>query len=160
MRIGVISDTHAHIHNTRSAVRMLESLDVEAVLHCGDICSTEIPPLLAAWPTHFVYGNCDNDLDSLRAAIETAGLTCHALFGDFELGGRRIAQLHSHDIRLFRRVTTSGEYDLVCYGHTHVAEQHRAGRTLILNPGALYRADPHTLAIVELDTLEATIVPL
>ena len=54
----------------------------------------------------------------------------------------------------------SGDYDLVCYGHTHAAEQHREGKTLVLNPGALYRADPHSLAVVELETLEATIVPL
>jgi putative phosphoesterase len=160
MRIGVISDTHAHVQNTQRAVRMLESLEVEEVLHCGDICSTSIPPLLAAWPAHFVFGNCDHESDELREAIAAAGLTCHGLFGDFELGGRRIALIHSHDARLFRRVTTSGEYDLVCYGHSHIAEQHRQGKTLILNPGALYRADPHTIAVVELDSLEATIVPL
>lgn len=160
MRIGVISDTHAHLGNAQRAVRLLESLAVEAVLHCGDICATAIPPLLSAWPAHYVFGNCDHEADELRAAIVAAGGTCHDLFGDFQLGGRRIALLHSHDVRLFRRVTTGGEYDLVCYGHSHLAEQHRQGKTLILNPGALYRADPHTLAIVELDSLEATIVPL
>jgi putative phosphoesterase len=160
MRIGVISDTHGHILNTLLAVRMLSSLDVEAVLHCGDIGTTEIPPLLKPWPTHFVFGNCDYDAVALRAAIEQAGLICHGRFGDIELGGRRIALLHSDDARQFERVCTADEYDLVCYGHTHRAEQHRQGKTLILNPGALYRATPHSLAIVESDTLEATIVPL
>ena len=37
MRIGVISDTHGQVANTLAAVRMLESLEVQAVLHCGDI---------------------------------------------------------------------------------------------------------------------------
>ena len=64
----------------------------------------------------------------------------------------------SHDARLFRQVCISGDYDLVCYGHTHQAEQHRAGKTLVLNPGALYRATPHSIAVVELRTMEATIV--
>ena len=160
MRIGVISDTHGHIANTQAAVRMLEALEVAAVLHCGDICSAEVPKLLAAWPAHFVFGNCDTDQRGQRTAIDQAGLTCHGLFGDFELGSRRIALLHSHDARQFRHVCTSGEYDLVCYGHTHHAEQHRAGKTLILNPGALYRATPHSIAVVELETMEATIVPL
>lgn len=160
MRIGVVSDTHGHTANTMAAVRMLQSLKVEAVLHCGDIGSREIPKLLSAWPTHFVFGNCDYDDDELRAAIEAAGLTCHGRFGDLELGGRRIALIHSDDARLFRQVCTSGDYDLVCYGHTHQAEQHTARRTLILNPGALYRATPHSLAIVELETLDAMIVPL
>jgi uncharacterized protein len=160
MRIGVISDTHGHVTNTLAAARMLESLEVEAVLHCGDICSCEIPTLLAAWPAHYVFGNCDHDHQDQRAAIEQAGKKCHGLFGDFELAGRRIALLHSHDARLFHQVCSSGEYDLVCYGHTHHAEQHRSGKTLILNPGALYRANPHSLAVVDLLKMDATIVPL
>lgn len=160
MRIGVISDTHAHIENTQAAVRLLEALEVEAVLHAGDICSPQIPKLLTKWPTHFVFGNCDDDTDGMRAGIEQAGLTCHGRFGDIELAGRRIALLHSDDARRFLQVTTSGDYDLVCYGHTHRAEQHYQGRTLVLNPGALYRATPHTLAIVDLTSMQATIVPV
>ena len=160
MRLGIISDSHGHVMNTLAAARMLESLDVEAMLHCGDIGTPQIPPLLAAWKVQYVFGNCDYELDELERAIRAAGHTCHQQFGDIELGGRRIALLHSHDARRFREVKTSGNYDLVCYGHTHIAEQHREGATLVLNPGALYRANPHTLAIVELDTMEATIVPV
>ena len=160
MRIGVISDTHGHLQNTRAAVRMLEALEVEAVLHAGDIGSGDVVKLLAAWPAHFVFGNCDFDTDHLRASIEQAGLTCHGRFGDIALSGRRIALLHSDDSRRFQQVRESGDYDLVCYGHTHRAEQHREGKTLVLNPGALYRATPHSLAVVELATMEATIVPI
>ena len=109
---------------------MLESLEVARGAALRRHLLEEIPKLLAAWPTHFVFGNCDTTSDEQRAAIEQAGLTCHGLFGDIELAGRRIALLHSHDARLFRHVCTSGEYDLVCYGHTHHAEQHRVGKTL------------------------------
>lgn len=160
MLIGVISDTHGHLENTKAAVRMLESLEVKAVLHAGDICSNAIPQLLKPWPTHFVLGNCDYDSDQLRASIEQAGLTYHGRFGEIELAGRKIALLHSDDARRFREVTLAEKYDLVCYGHTHRAEQHWQGPTLILNPGALYRATPHSLAVVELTTMEATIVPI
>lgn len=160
MKIGVISDTHAHLENTRAAVRMLEALQVQAVLHAGDICSVEIPKLLTAWPTHFVLGNCDTDSDQMRSSVEQAGLVFHGRFGDIELGGRRIALLHSDDARRFRQVTSSGDYDLVCYGHTHRAEQHFQGPTLVLNPGALYRATPHSIAVVDLATLDAAIVSI
>ena len=54
----------------------------------------------------------------------------------------RIAFLHSDDNRLFRQTIESGQWDLVCYGHTHIAKQHREGKTLVLNPGAIYRANP------------------
>src|SRR5262245_49064746 len=46
MRIGVISDTHGHTLNTLAAVRLLESLEVAAVLHAGDVGAPEIPKLL------------------------------------------------------------------------------------------------------------------
>ena len=160
MRIGVISDTHGHLTSALAAVRMLEALNVQAVLHCGDIGSVEIPKLLSAWPAHLVFGNCDSDVDELRAAIEQAGMACYGQFGNLQLGGRRIALLHSHDAKLFREVSTSGDYDLVCYGHTHRAEQRRVGKTLMLNPGALHRANPHSIATVDLATMEAMIVPV
>jgi uncharacterized protein len=160
MRIGVISDTHGHVANTLSAVRVLESLEVQAVLHCGDIGSPEIPKLLANWPSHFVFGNCDGNHDELRLAIEQEGMACYGRFGNLELAGRRIALIHSDDARLFRQVTTSGQYDLVCYGHTHQADQRHDGETLILNPGALYRATPHSIAIVDLEKMDAVIVPV
>jgi putative phosphoesterase len=160
MRIGVISDTHGHVSNTLAAVRLLESLEVEQVLHCGDIGTPEIPRLLAAWPTHFVFGNCDHETDELQEAIAAAGLTCHDRFGQIELAGRKIALIHSDDERLFRTTIQSERFDLICYGHTHRAAAHQTGRTLVLNPGALYRANPHTLAMVDLKTMAAEIIPL
>ncbi len=160
MRLGIVSDTHGHVQNTLAAVRMLESLEVDEVLHCGDIGSTEIPRLFTSWPTHFVFGNCDPDYEPLSTAIAAAGLFCHHRFGDLMLAGRRIALLHSDDAGLFRQAITTGFFDMVCYGHTHQAKQHREGKTLVLNPGALYRATPHSIAVVELETMEATIVPV
>lgn len=158
MLLGVVSDTHGQIDYCLEAIRMLESFAPAAVLHCGDIGSPEIVPLFHRWPTHFVFGNVDYDADSLREAITAAGQTCHDRFGDLALGGVRIALLHSDDEQKFREACDSGRYDLVCYGHTHVAKQERRGRTLILNPGALYRAPRHTIALVDLPTLTANIV--
>jgi len=160
MRLGIVSDSHDHATNTLAGIEMLRSLDVERVLHCGDICSANIVKLFADWPTDFVFGNCDHLQTELAAAITAAGQTCHGMFGDLEIAGKRIALLHSHDHRKFREVTTNGEWDLVCYGHTHVARQEHVGDTLVLNPGALYRANPHSIAIVELPQLAATIVTL
>lgn len=158
MRIGVVSDTHGSVEHTRPAIRMLDSLEVDAVLHCGDIGSAEVVELFEAWPTHFVLGNCDHDHTELQSAIESAGQTYHGLFGELELAGVPIALMHSHEIRRFRETIDSGRYRLVCYGHTHVAKKERRGDTLVLNPGALYRADKHTIAVVDLPSVEATLV--
>jgi putative phosphoesterase len=159
MQIGVVSDTHGHIPYTREAIRMLESLEVEAVLHCGDIGSPEIVELFAAWPTHFVFGNVDSHR-ALGEAIRAAGQNCHDRFGRLELAGRRIAFLHGDDEALLNDTIASGEWDLVCHGHTHVARRMQRGPTLVLNPGAIFRASPHSIACVQLPELEATIISL
>jgi putative phosphoesterase len=160
MLIGIVSDTHGHVEFARPAVRMLESCEVELVIHCGDIGSEDIVGLFERWPTHFVFGNCDTQPERLRRAILAAGKTCHDRFGALEAVGRKIAFLHGDDVALWKETITSGLYDLVCYGHTHVPEQHLEGRTLVLNPGALYRANPHSLAIVRLPELEIAHVTL
>lgn len=160
MRLGVVSDSHGHVELTRPAIYMLESMEVDQVLHCGDIGSAAVVEMFAAWPTHFVFGNCDGNQAELAAAIEAAGQTCHGEFGELELAGTRIALLHSHDGRRFHEALHSGRWDLVCYGHTHIAAIERIGQTLALNPGALYRANPHSLAVIDLPALEATIIPL
>ncbi|HUG93596.1 MAG TPA: YfcE family phosphodiesterase [Planctomycetaceae bacterium] len=160
MQIAVVSDTHGHVASTREAVRVLEALGVAAVLHCGDIGSPAIVPLFAAWPAHFVFGNVDQDESDVQRAIEAAGQTCHGRFGSVELAGRRIAFLHGDDAAALAETIDSGQYDLVCYGHTHRAEHHMQDGTLVLNPGALYRANPHSFAVVDLSSMDVWSIPL
>ncbi|HKD36995.1 MAG TPA: YfcE family phosphodiesterase [Pirellulales bacterium] len=160
MFLGVVSDTHGDIPRTRAAVQMLESLEVGLVLHCGDIGTPEIISLFARWPTHFVFGNCDSDRKTLALAIERAGQACHGVFGELELEGRRIAFLHGDDSERLSETIDAGRWDLVCHGHTHVVRQERRGGTLILNPGAVHRANPHTIAIVELPELAVNVVTI
>lgn len=156
MRIGIVSDTHGHLANARAAVRSLTQLNVELVIHCGDIGSPDVVALFQPWPTHFVFGNVDGDEFELTQAITAAGQTCHGRFGSLDVAGTKIAFLHSDDRAQFQETIAGGKWDLVCYGHSHIPEQHFSGKTLVLNPGALYRADPHTLATVELPDLIAT----
>jgi len=160
MRVGIISDTHGQVESTRAAVRMFESLDVERVLHCGDVGSPAVVEIFAPWPTDFVFGNSDTEQRVLRSAILRASQACHGEFGDLEIEGVRIALLHSHDRRLFSASIGSGRYATICYGHTHVAAIERQGETLLVNPGAIYRAQSRTVAILELPENTATIIKL
>lgn len=158
MRLGVISDTHGHIANTRRAAEQLRQATVDTILHCGDIGSPEVVALLSAWPAHFVFGNVDRDREPLRRAIKSAGQFCHGLCGALELAGRRIALLHGDDARSFVEVVDSGQYDLVCYGHTHRQDWSNCNGVWLLNPGAVFRARPHSVAVVELPELEARFI--
>ncbi len=158
MIVGVVSDTHGQLVFARQAASLLECLEVAAVLHCGDVGGSEIFALFAAWPMHAVAGNVDHDPTCLARAATRAGCTFHGRFADLQLAGRRIAIVHGDDPTPLRTAIESQLFDLVCHGHTHVARQSKHGKTLVLNPGALYRATPHTLATVDLSTLEANII--
>jgi putative phosphoesterase len=154
MRIGVVSDTHGQVQFAREAAEVLRPFEVEQILHCGDIGSAGVVEVFAAWPTHYVLGNCDPERGDLQASIKAARQTFHGRFGQIELAGRRIAVLHGDDAARLRETIAAGQFDLVCYGHTHVAEHHQEGRTWVLNPGALYRANPHRCAVVDLATMK------
>lgn len=159
-KLGIISDTHGNFPLAQNAVKTLEGLEVDVVLHCGDIGTPDVVALFSKWQTHFVLGNCDHDVLILEAAIREVGGTYHGAFGELAIEGVRIALLHSHDRRRFVHSLSSGDYDLVCYGHTHVAATDRHGETLAVNPGAVHRANRPSVAYIELPQLETTIVPL
>lgn len=161
MQIGVVSDTHGHMLFAKQATAALKKYDLETVIHCGDIGGPEIISLFKPWPTHFVFGNVDHYLEGLLdRAIGAAGQTNHGVFGSIELAGKQIAFLHSDDHTRLHTTIASQEYDLVCYGHTHIAEQHVEERTLVLNPGAIYRANPRSIAVVTLPSMEVEFINL
>jgi putative phosphoesterase len=139
---------------------MLESLSVTEVIHCGDIGSSEIVALFAAWPTHFVFGNVDYDREGLKNEIVRAGQTCCGQVGSLCRENHEIAFLHGDDACRLTKTIAEARFALVCHGHTHISRVERVGETLVLNPGAVFRARPHSIAVVELPALQATIIPL
>ena len=108
--------------------------------------------------THFVFGNCDMERAGIRQAVHGAGATLYEPLGQLELDGVKIAWLHGDDKKLMRQAEEGGEFDYLFYGHTHVADERRSGKTRVINPGALHRARPKTLLILDVETAETTTV--
>ncbi len=162
MRIGVVSDTHDRQEAVAEAVRLLMEQHVELILHCGDIESPDTVRAFKPVPTHFVYGNWDKDKAKLSAVIKDIGGTHYDSFGALTLADKRIAWVHSHERHQLRQLENADYFDYVFYGHTHVREQHRTGRTLVANPGALFRANPKTCIVLDLLTgeIKPIIVPV
>jgi putative phosphoesterase len=162
MRIGVVSDTHDRQEAVAEAVRLLMEQHVELILHCGDIESPDTVRVFKPIPTHFVFGNWDKDKVKLTAAIKEVGGTHYDSFGFLTLAGKRVAWVHSHERHQLRQLENADYFDYVFYGHTHVREQHRTGRTLVANPGALFRANPKTCIVLDLSTgeIKPIIVPV
>ena len=68
MRIAVVSDTHSRHETVKAALRQIEGLGAELILHCGDIEDADTVYLFPPH-THFVFGNCDDDRAGLKQAM-------------------------------------------------------------------------------------------
>jgi len=152
-KLGVMSDTHGLLNETVLAVQLFREQNVETVIHCGDIGGGAVVRAFQGLDTHFVLGNMDGDSDSLRLAAEETGNVLHGWFGSMERSGKRIAFLHGHRSVSFEQELESGNWDLLCFGHTHVASLQMHGSTMLLNPGAFTRVFRPTIAIVTLADL-------
>ena len=149
MKIAVLSDTHSRMATVGKALRLLEPHDVAFLIHCGDLEDAETVLLFPA-NTHFVYGNCDDDRAGIADAVERIGARLHTPYGHLEAAGKTLAFLHGDDHRLLHDLEHSDAYDFLFHGHTHVAKEHRTGRTRVINPGALHRANSKTFIILDL----------
>jgi putative phosphoesterase len=160
MRIAIVSDTHGRTAQVKSALASAAARQVDLILHCGDIDDGATVRLFPAH-THFVFGNCDrHDSAEIRSAVAEIGATLHDGFGFVEVEGTKIAFVHGDDRRQFEELIAADAFDFVFYGHSHVAEQHKVGRTRVVNPGALHRAAVKTFVLLELPagTLESITV--
>jgi uncharacterized protein len=154
MKIGVLSDTHGRIATVKKALAEFRDRGIELLIHCGDIDAAETVDAFSGWNCHFVFGNCDSDRSGIRRAIDAIGATLYEPFGHLELVGKQVAWLHGDKPDLKRDVEIGGHYDYLFYGHTHVAEQHLVGKTLVINPGALQRATQKTCLVLDLPSGE------
>jgi putative phosphoesterase len=153
MRIAILSDTHSRYATIEAALRLIEPEHVDLILHCGDIEDSE-----AVWlfppNTHFVFGNCDQERASIRQAVHGIGAMMYEPFGRLTLDGVSIAWLHGDDRKLMHSLEHSGEFDYLFYGHSHVADERQTGKTRVINPGALHRAQQKTLMVLDVENGE------
>ena len=133
MQIGVISDTHDNIPKLKAAVELFNEEQVELVLHAGDIIAPFAVVAMADLKCRAiaVLGNNDGEKVILTQKFESIG-ELHPNIAKVEIGGRQIAVVHYPD--LAEPLASSGQFDIVIYGHTHEVNV-RKEKTLILNPG-------------------------
>jgi putative phosphoesterase len=156
MLLALLSDSHDNESTTRAALALLAPHKPDAYLHAGDLVSPHMLDLFTGLPFHFVFGNNEFDHASLRSRARALNLHCHDFFADLTLAGKRIALLHGHDGKLMHSLLRSATYDFLIHGHTHVHRHEKVqsnGRTIhIINPGALHRAKPKSVCLLNLAT--------
>jgi putative phosphoesterase len=140
MRIAILSDIHDNVWKLAAALDRARG--AEALLCCGDLCSPFIVHQMGREfrnPIHIVFGN--NDGDPFRIALNARNYPHVQIRGEFfeaDFDGKRFAVNHFDNIG--REIARSGEFDVVCYGHNHVYDVSRIGRTLAINPGPIMGA--------------------
>lgn len=151
MRIAILSDTHDDMQRLTAAMRLIDALKPEAIIHCGDICAPAMLAPLAGRQAAFVFGNNDFDTDGLREEARRLGIICLGQGGGLSLAGRSIAVCHGHDPGMRDRMIRD-RVDYLFSGHTHSRHDIRSGPTRLINPGALFRAREKTIALLDLAT--------
>jgi putative phosphoesterase len=158
MKLCIVSDSHDRADALTQAVRQAMAEGAQAVVHCGDLIGAQSlkPALALGLPMHIIHGNNIGDSQALHnlALASDGRLRYHGADARIELGGRRVFLVHYDDYGYAMACT--GDWDLVCCGHSHRAEVRSVrsvkGRdTWLVNPGTVAGlAGPPTWALGDL----------
>jgi len=154
-----MSDTHDNLPFVKKAIDLFNERNVGYVIHAGDYTSPFTLKLFKDLKCKYVgiFGN--NDGDKLLLQERAEGNIRNQPYV-FTLESRKIVVMHEHFVA--DALAASGHFDLVIYGHTHVADVRKVKDTLIVNPGEVstWLYGKSTVAVVDLDTMEGEIVEL
>jgi uncharacterized protein len=144
MKICIISDSHDRGDALERAVNDAAAEGAQVVLHCGDVIGAHTlrPALRAGLPMHVIHGNNLGDSVALHKLSQSSGglLQYYGPDARLELGGRKIFLVHYPEYG--HALACTGNWDLVCCGHSHQAGIERVatvkgGSTWLVNPGTI-----------------------
>lgn len=174
MIIGIFSDTHDSKTNIELTRNRFVKERVELSIFCGDLVSPFTLKYLSNWPTPIkaVFGNNEGDLWGIKRRLKKYEMSDFeyapksGLFWEINLGSDKIAVYHGNISKFTELLTMSGEYKLVCTGHTHAPFIKKIGNTTWINPGSVIgiSEDPEisqgTAATFNTETSEGKIIKL
>ena len=144
VKICIVSDSHDRADPLAKAVHDAKALGAQAVIHCGDLIGAQTikPALAAGLPVHAIHGNNLGDPQAMhyQSRMSNGQLQYHGSEASIELGGRRVVVVH-YDHHGYAMACT-GDWDLVCCGHSHKAEARqvrnvKGGSSWLVNPGTV-----------------------
>jgi putative phosphoesterase len=157
MLIGVISDTHDHLTMIDRALGRFERLQVQALIHAGDLIAPFAAQKLLQYkgPIYVCYGNNDGEREGLQRVlpqIKPGPLK-------IQMAGRRILL---HHFIAWCAKSDIEQADIVISGHTHEVSNQRQDGRLFLNPGECcgWVSERPTVAVLDTDQMHAEIIEL
>jgi uncharacterized protein len=163
MIIAVMSDSHDNIWNLKKALKIIKDESAGMIIHCGDFVAPFMAKELhtAGVPVHGVFGNNDGDQYLLTrfSLTTTTNLTFHGLVGQVEINDFNIAFTHERIVA--EGLAFSGNFKMVCFGHSHEYFLQEIGTTILLNPGEIMGKDGRPgFCLVDTDAAEIERVEL
>ncbi|SNR59492.1 metallophosphoesterase [Desulfurobacterium atlanticum] len=156
MRVAVISDSHDNIEKIEKCIEKINKIDVDTVVHCGDIISPFSLKRFKTLKAEFVavFGNNDGEIKGLLNVapdLENPPVKTN-------LNGKTAIIMHEP---IFID-ELSGTVDFIFYGHTHRIDIREEKGTVIINPGELcgYLTGNSTFVILNLLNGETEIVEI
>lgn len=159
--IGIISDTHENEEAMKKAAAIFKSKKVDFAVHCGDIISPPVLDNFKGLKMKIVFGNNDGEIEGMNKKAVELGFEQATNEKSFEYEGKKFYVYHGTDRKKLDQAVSSGKHDYVLTGHTHQKRDEKIGKTRVINPGALFRANPYTVALLDAknDKLEFVEVP-
>ncbi len=137
MLIACLSDIHDRVTNLDKSLELITRARADVLICCGDLNSASmLLPMADNFPgeIHVVAGNNDDELE-IKRTIDSERLLkvyYHRLIGRLTLDKKRIA--FTHKPKDAESLLEEG-FDIIFYGHTHVAKIEQIGETWVVNPG-------------------------
>lgn len=171
MRIAVFSDLHDNVAAWNILAKRLAAESITTLMNCGDTCSPAMLQQIAkSFPGEIftIFGNvADRELE-MEVVKTLPNVTHYGDGGAVTLANKKI--YFTHRPKDADPKIQSGEYDLVCHGHTHLKRwepfdklrvQENQPTTWILNPGTAGGMFQYpSFAIVDLQTLQCSFIDL
>lgn len=187
-RIGLLSDSHGREQTTRLAAQLLVEHGAQLLIHLGDIGTVEVIDAFTGLvdaqghivPARLVFGNTDWDAPSLERYAQSIDVIVDHPAGRLNLdwtdssensegthGGtlpgnphaNQLVFTHGDDPQIMENALAE-QVRYLCHGHTHRAADMRQGATRIINPGALFRAQAYTAALLDVENDNLSFYPV
>lgn len=144
MKIGVLSDTHGSLVQTKKAFKYFNDCDL--IIHLGDVLyhgprndlpSTYAPRELAEFlkdkDVSFIRGNCDSDVDAMVIGKDISEKNKF-----FEISDLKIFAIHGYEESLDERIMMAKSMgaNVLMWGHTHKKLLEKRDGLILLNPGS------------------------
>jgi len=140
MLIGIISDTHDNLNAAKEAVEIFKKREISTIFHLGDFIAPFTLKIFKGFELYGVFGNNDGEKFMIKKVADDLNFKIDFAPFEVKLANKSFLLLHGlgsveRTLKFVDSFAASQNYDFVLYGHTHIRDFRKRGKTIIINPG-------------------------